>query len=149
MAARDHLNQNQVIKALDQSLEDSVSEQPANFAEPPWHLLHHFIPEEERGGWMYMGEGKRSNPTDFFGRPYPKTHHEFKHGISRYTIGIADPDLSYELTPRIVKGDPDIHYERLKEMDESPTTPYDDTYIAERSKRLSDIGWNTIIGKAE
>lgn len=140
MAAKDNISPEQISRSLDKVFEDYVATQPANFAEPPWHLLKHFVPEDEMGGWMYMGEEPRRNPTDV-----PRTHHIFKHGISRSSVGIGVNDAG----PVITKDNFKDHYDTLRLFGESPKRPYDDSYIAERSKKLREAGWNTIIGKAE
>lgn len=133
----------QVSRSIDKIAEQVTINQAANFAEPPWHLLRHFIPEKEMDGWMYMGEDKNPHPHDTWFKEYHPTLHRFKHGISRYGIGISP----HGINPRIKSGDLEIHYARMAEQNESPETPYNEEYIAKRNKRLADAGWNVVSGE--
>ena len=144
MPAKDNISPEQLGRALDTVSEAHVTKQPANFAEPPWHLLKQFVPEDEMGGWMYMGEEPWGNPR-YHSPSVPRTHHIFKHGISRSSVGVGVNDVGPVLTKDGFKE----HYETLHSFGESPKRPYDDSYIAERSNALREAGWNTIIGKVE
>ena len=129
---------------VDKAAEAHVSSQPGNFAEPPWHLLKNYVPEEEMGGWMYMGEEPWGNPAHH-GPEVPRTHHVFKHGITRSSVGVGVGNKGPVLTRDQFKD----HYDTLEAFGESPKRPYDDSYIAERSKALREAGYNTVIGRAE
>lgn len=144
MTASNHLNKQQLSKIIDQLAEKHVSNQPANFAEPPWHLLQAHVPENEMSGWMYMGEEPYGNPQ-YHSPEVPRTHHIFKHGISRESVGIGVGNQGPVVTRNNFKN----HYDVLNYLGESPQQAYNDEYIVKRSQALKNAGWDSIIGKAE
>lgn len=154
-----------LARGLDQSREQAEARHQDDLTYvPDWEPLHRSdLDPSEHDGWMFMN--RSSSKDDWYSGAPSLTL--YKHGISREPLHLDQSGQAWERrnaewtpvgsaskalsTPKPVPtyGKPDqmmSHYDLLGLFGAKPATKYDPEYIASRSKRLKDAGWNTVLG---
>jgi hypothetical protein len=137
MDSLESLEKHEKILALSRMLDQWAEENLGD--DPDWKPLEAVLPAEWCGGFMWMNRVVDNGVVIEL----------YKHGITRHYLNLDSAGSAYRWTgtgyePMSVKEATEDVFEGLEEMGWSRAAKYDDTFKAEKHRRLRESGWTVI-----